>query len=326
MLDFTKLKNIIDNNNSFLITSHVNPDADAIGSEIALYNVIKKLGKEAYIINHSPTPYNMAFLDRENVIRHFNEEIHDDLIYSCDVLILLDLNQLNRIRNMSKYFRQEDKVVVCIDHHEDPEDFTENLFLETSYSSTGEMIYDFIQQTKIVELDLSIAEPIYAAIMTDTGSFRFERTTPNTHKAAARLLDCGVDPKHVYMSIFDDNKFERLRLMGFAISSVKLHADGQICYMTITQKMLEESGAAENEVEGFVNFCLIVKGVKIGLLFYELKNGIKISFRSKVDIPINKLAAEFGGGGHYHAAGARIYEVEVNEYVEKVLKAAERYL
>ncbi|MGD8781781.1 MAG: bifunctional oligoribonuclease/PAP phosphatase NrnA [Ignavibacteria bacterium] len=326
MLDFTKLKTIINNNNSFLITSHVNPDADAIGSELGLYYILKKLGKEAYIINHNSTPDTIEFLDRENVVRQYDPELHDKLIKSCDVLVMLDLNQILRVKSLEKYFKETVQTVVCIDHHEDPEDFTENMFLETSYASTGEMIYDLVNQTKIVDLDFQIAEPLYAAIMTDTGSFRYERTTPKTHMAAAELLKQGVDPKYVFMSLYDNNRIEKLKLMGSAIASMQQYAAGRITYITITQKMLDETGALESDVEGFVNFCLSVKDVKIGLLFYELKDGIKISFRSKVDIPINKLAAEFGGGGHYHAAGARIYNVSLDEYIEKVLNAALKYL
>ncbi len=326
MLDFSKLKTIVENNNSFLITSHVNPDADAIGSELGFYYILKKLGKEAYIINHNSTPDSLEFLDRENVVQKFSFEQHDELIRRCDVLIMLDLNQLLRVKSLEKYFRATNKTVVCIDHHEDPEDFTENIFLETSYSSTGEMIYDFIDQTKVVELDFKIAEPLYAAIMTDTGSFRFERTTPKTHLVTAELLKQGVDPKYVFMSLYDCNKIEKIRLLGNAVASIKGFAEGQIIYITITQKMLDETGAIESDVEGFVNFCLSIKGVKIGLLFFELRDGVKISFRSKVDIPINKLASEFGGGGHYHAAGARIYNVSLDEYIEKVLNATLKYL
>lgn len=325
-MDFKQLKDIILNNNSFVITSHVNPDADAIGSELALFYILKKLDKTVSVINHSETPYNLLFLDKDEVVQKFESEKHDEVIKNADVLFALDLNQSNRLVKMEKSFIESAGIKVCIDHHQDKGDFADYFFIDTETSATGELIYNFIEQTNIVEFDYNIALQIYTAIMTDTGSFRYNRTTPKVHRISAHLLELGVNPTYVYDQLYDQSKLSKIRLLGLAVASIEVDSTGKIAYMTITKKMLQESGALESEVDGFVNFCLSIENVKIGLLFFELKDGLKISFRSKGDIPVNKLAAEFKGGGHTNAAGARLFNVEFDEIKYEVIKSAKKYL
>jgi phosphoesterase RecJ-like protein len=202
----------------------------------------------------------------------------------------------------------------------------DEFFGNVEYSATGEILYDFIEKTKIVEIDYSIAMPLYAAIMTDTGSFRFDRTAPRIHRIVARLLGKGVDPSFVYSSIFEKGNFSRIKLLGRALNSMTLDSSEKISFMILKREDLKETGAVDADVEGFVNFCLTINNVQIGLLFYELKDGVKISFRSKGDIPVNELAAEFGGGGHLNAAGTRLFNVDLNEYIEKVVFAAQKFI
>ncbi len=325
-MDFSLLKNIISQNNSFIITSHVNPDADAIGSELALYFILKKLNKEVRVINHSQTPSFLSFLDSDNVIEKFEPGQHSEMLNNADVLFALDLNQCNRLVSMEKSFCNSKAIKVCIDHHQDPGDFADHYFIDTNVSATGELIYDFIKETSIVDFDYDIALQIYAAIMTDTGSFKYDRTTPNVHRIVAHLLELGVNPTYVYDQIYDQSKFGKIKLLGGSLASIELFASGQIAVMVVPQKMLQETKTLEADIDGFVNFCLAIENVKIGLLFIELKNGMKISFRSKGKIPVNKLAAEFGGGGHTNAAGTRLFDGSINDLKQKVIKAAEKYL
>ncbi len=326
MNDFNLLLKIINENSSFLITVHVNPDADALGSQLAMYHLLKLLNKNVWAINHSETPDNLKFLDKENVIQKYDSEKHSLVFDNADVLIALDFNQSNRIVSMEKGFKESKAIKVCIDHHQSPGEFADYFFNSTAYSATGEIIYDFIKKTKIVELDYELALPIYAAIMTDTGSFKYERTTYQTHLIAAELLKCKVDPLDVYDKIYNQSNIAKVKLLGKALESIQLFSDGKICFMTIKQDMIKSTGAVESEIDGVVNFCMSVQGVRIGLLFVELKNGVKISYRSKGTIPVNKLAAEFDGGGHTNAAGSRLFNMESNSLIEKVLKAAVKYL
>ena len=325
MIDFKKLADIIISNQSFLITTHVNPDADAIGSEIALHELLKMLGKESKIINHSSTPYNLKFLDAENVIEKFDETLHKTLFDTLDVLVALDFNRSDRMVSMQQAFSESKKLKICIDHHQDPEDFVDHQFVDLNYAATGHILFDFIRKTKIVDITKEIAAPLYAAIMTDTGSFRFERTTADLHRLIAELLDTGIDPTEIYNQLYDESKLSKIKLLGKCLSSLELIANNSIGYMILTQKDFNELKAMESDTENFVNFIISIEGVKLGLLFIELKNGFKVSFRSKGQIPANKLAGLFGGGGHTNAAGARFRDTEMTGMIPKILNEAEDF-
>jgi phosphoesterase RecJ-like protein len=325
MIDFKKLAEIIISNQSFLITTHVNPDADAIGSEIALSKVISLLGKKYKIINHSQTPYNLQFLDTDRVIEKFDTVLHQSFFESSDVLVALDFNRADRTVSMQKAFSESRKIKICIDHHQDPEDFVDFYFIDPEYSATGHILYDFIKSTNIVKINSDIAAPLYAAIMTDTGSFRFERTNANLHRIIAELLDTGVNPTEIYNQLYDESKLSKIKLLGRCLSSLKLIAGNKIGYTIITQNDFNEFGALEGDTENFVNFILSIEGVELGMLFIELKNGFKVSFRSKRNLPVNKLAGKFGGGGHLKASGARFRDVEMFTLIPKILKDAEEF-
>ncbi len=327
MIDYILLKEIIEKNNSFLLTTHVNPDADAIGSEIAFYELLRLLNKNAKIVNTSETPYNLQFLDDEKIIERYDEEKHANIFDESDVIVALDFNRADRIVRMMNGFIKSNKLKICIDHHQEPENSFDHLFTNQQYSATGHIIYDFIKKTNIVKLNFEIAEPIYAAIMTDTGSFRFERTTPELHLIAAELIQLGVSPGKVFDSIYDQSHFSKVKLLGKALDSMQLYGDSnEITYMTLPRKAFEETGALESDTDGFVNFSLSVMNVKIGILFIELKDGFKVSFRSKGNIPMNKLSGEYGGGGHTNASGARFFHKNLEDYKIKILGKAEEYL
>jgi phosphoesterase RecJ-like protein len=326
MTDFNKLKKIVLDNNSFLITSHVNPDADAIGSEVAFYHLLKKLGKQAFIINHSSTPYNLEFFNKGNIINKFDETVHKNIFGEVDVLVALDFNRANRIVSMEKLFRESNKTKICIDHHQDPEKFVDESFIDVNACATGQIIFEFIKSTNIVPLDYDIAYPIYAAIMTDTGSFRFDRTTSEVHIIISELLKLGINPEEVYDKIYDQSKFSKIKLLGRALESIQLKAENRLGYMILTQKDFKEFGAVESDTENFVNYNLSIENVVLGILFIELSNGFKVSFRSKGNIPVNKLAAEFGGGGHTNAAGSRFFTNNLQEMIPVIISKAKLYL
>jgi bifunctional oligoribonuclease and PAP phosphatase NrnA len=326
MDNFSILKDLIKNHKSFLLTTHVNPDADAIGSQLALYEILHRLGKNIKVVNYSATPYNLEFLDPGNIIEKFDETKHLDLFDMVDCIIALDLNQANRVVKMEKGIRNFSGTKVCIDHHQNPENFTNYFFGGTEYSATGEVVFDFIEQTGIVEIDYRLAELLYSAIMTDTGSFRFEKTSSKIHKVIAQLLETGINPTDIYDKIYDQFEFSRIKLLGEALSTINLDDTKQIAFMEITKEDMSQSGATEADIDGFVNYCLSIKNVKIGILFYELKDGVKISFRSKGTIPVNKLAAEFNGGGHTNASGARLFNTTINDIRNKIITKAKQYL
>lgn len=326
MIEYKKIHDIISEKNSFVITCHMNPDADAIGSEIALKYYLDSLGKDSRIINYSPTPENLLFLDKSKVIEKFDTKNHIESINNADVIMLIDFNHISRVADMQESIKNSNAITICIDHHEQNDPYAEHLLIETEYSSAGEIVFEMLDSDKNFEWNIDLALPLYAAIMTDTGSFRFERTTERTHKIAARLIEMGVDPRSTHRIIYDQQSVAQLKLLGRALGSMQQDETGSICFMNITCKDLEETGTTEEDIEGFVNYTMKVKGVRIGLLFYELENGFKISFRSIGDIPVNKLAKDFGGGGHPNAAGTRIPDENMEDYIGKVVIRAAEYL
>lgn len=326
MIDFQKLREIFTQNSKFLITTHVNPDADAIGSQIALCKILRKLGKEAYAVNHSPNPYYLEFLDDDKIVERYEKEKHDTLIAACDVIIVADLNNVNRTVRMEKAIRESKGLKICIDHHQNPENFFDFRFCSTDYCATGEIIFDFIKETGITDLDFGISQNLYAAIMTDTGSFRFERTSPKIHRIAAELLEKGVNPTYVYDRIYDQSRICKVKLLGETLAGMQFNDAKNMSWMVITKEMIERTCTDEAEVDGFVNFCMSIENIKIGILFFELKDGIKISFRSKGNIHVNELAAKFGGGGHVNASGARMFGISLEECIKRTLPEAEKYL
>ncbi len=317
---------VIRENNSFVISSHVNPDGDALGSELGLARALKKINKQVRIINSSETPRELKFLDRNNEIEKYLPRKHNKIIAESDVHFFLDLNQLYRTGKMEKTFDKHRKFRICIDHHQSPDEFADLYFIEPSFSSVGEMIFNLINKTKMTEFDFGIAEPIYVAIMTDTGSFKYERTTPKTHRVAAKLMKYGIDPKQTYAQIYERYTFSRMKILGKALQTLELHAEGKIATMFVTKKDIEKYNGSLSDIEGFVNNTLLIDGVKIGLLFYEIGDGFKISYRSRGNIPMNKLASEFGGGGHINAAGSLIENAKISKWKKKVVAKATEYL
>lgn len=326
MNQFQQLKKIIDGHNVFLLSTHVNPDADALGSELAFYLILKKLGKKVRIVNHSATPYNLEFLDEEKVVEKFDPVIHENIFREAEVFVLLDLNQASRIISLESGFRSFAGVKVCIDHHQDTENVFDYYIGNTDYSATSEIIYDYIKSTNIVVIDYQIALQLYAGIMTDTGSFRFERTNTKIHRIIAELLQTGINPTDIYDKIYNQFRSGRVKLLGEALRTISVDSTGQIAYMIITKEALKKTGATEDDIDGFVNYCLTIRGVRIGILFYEFNDGVKISFRSKESIPVNKLASAFNGGGHTNASGSRILHVRVDEIKDKIISEAQKYL
>ena len=326
MIDYKKLENIITGNKSFLLSTHINPDADAIGSEIAMYNVLKQLGKEVRIINHSAMPYNLQFLDPENKIEKYDKDKHGHLFDKSDVIVALDFNKADRLVSMQEAFEKSNCLKICIDHHQDMGNAFDHHFVGTDYCATGHIIYKFIKHTNIAELNSKIANALYAAIMTDTGSFRFERTNSELHRIIADLLEYDVDPVKIYGEIYDENKLNKLKIFGRALSSLKVIGNGRISYMIITQKDFEEVDAMESDTDNIVEYSLTVENVVLGMLFVEHKDGFKVSLRSKGNIPVNKLAKEFNGGGHTNAAGVRMHDSRLEEMLPKFLKRAEFYI
>lgn len=326
MNNLEKIAQQIRQNKSFVITSHVNPDGDSLGCELALARFIKKLNKIAHIINHNETPKFYEFLDTKNEIQKFDPEKHNELIKNSDVIFILDTNQPNRLRSLEEPVLKSPAIKIVIDHHLEADNFADYYLIDEQATSTAEILYKLLIHMNNNLLDYDIAHPLYTAIMTDTGSFRFPRTDIETHQIIAHLLHYGVDPTEVYSKVYETWTPGRIQLLAKSLSSLKLEYDGKLAYMTCTIEMFESTKTTEVETDNFTNYPMSIEGVQIGLLFNELDDGVKISFRSKGDIPVNELAKELGGGGHKNAAGARLFNVGLSETITNTIQKAKKYI
>jgi phosphoesterase RecJ-like protein len=310
----------------FVLTTHVNPDGDGLGSEFALASWLHTMGKDVRIVNCSPTPVVYDFLDPEKSVLCFDPQRDSSLLSSADVIVMLDTNDPSRLRSMQDAYLSSPARKICIDHHLDASSFADDFVIDSEATSTGELVYRLLQQSRDAAITAEIASALYCAIMTDTGSFRYPRVDAETHQIVADLIEHGADPVGIYGEVFERWTNGRIHLLGEALASMDVMYDGQLAHLSITREMLQRTGTLEEDTDNFTVYPMSLKGVRIGILFLELKNGLKVSFRSKGTIPVNELAREFGGNGHLNAAGARISHGTLEHYRALIVSAAKSYL
>lgn len=325
--EISQFKKIIDSATTFVITSHINPDGDAIGSETALALFMKDLGKTVYVINESQTPDNLLFLSEEIFpVVVYEAERHSALIRTADCIIVVDTNAPNRFASLADDVRANTGVTICIDHHLEPESFADLYIIDMDSPATCELLYTIFLAINEATITPPIARALYVGIMTDTGSFRFPKTDAETHLITADLLIRGANPSQIYHAVYDSGPVNKLRLLSRALNSIRTIENDSIAWMIIRQDDFYETTTVEADTDNLINYTLAIGGVKIGLMFTELGNCVKASFRSKGNIWINHLAKEFGGNGHKHAAGARITGHSLDDVVSHVTDRARAYI
>ncbi len=310
----------------FVLTTHVNPDGDAIGCEMALGLWLRSQGKTVHIINHDATPFVYRFLDPDGIIRVFDPAADAETLRDADAIILLDTNHVSRVQSMESFVRNSPAAKICIDHHLDPEPFADLSLINPDATSTGEILYHLFRATSSYTIPPHIAQALYVAILTDTGSFRYPRVNAETHRMVARLIECGADPVDLYNQVYNRWSPGRLRLLGETLSRVEIAYGGRLVHVSITQEMLRRTGTLEEDTDNFTSYLMSMDGVVAGILFLELERGFKISFRSHGDVAINTLAQEFGGNGHMNAAGARFADGSLADVRTAVVAAAGKYV
>lgn len=314
---------IIQSTTKAIITTHINPDGDAVGSSLALCHAMKSLGIEAFILSEHQAPYFLKFLPGSELFKVYNPQRHDKLINSAESVFFLDLNDSKRVKSLESPLLNSHARKVVIDHHIDPKSFAEYYLVDTDATSTGEIIWRVIKRLG-VKLNSDIATNLYTAILTDTGSFRFQRTDAELHRIVAELIDAGADPTLIYDNVYNNAPLNLTKLLGLAISGMKTFYDGKLCIMYITDEMFKATGTNDEEVEGFVEKTLMIAGVQAGILLTEVRerSETRISFRSKGNLSVRELAAKYGGGGHVNASGARICNMDYENVLDLVIKDA----
>jgi phosphoesterase RecJ-like protein len=292
--DKYKIKQLLNNSQNILVTSHKNPDGDAVGSVMATYHFLKNMHKNVQVVlpdSFSPV-FNWMPAADEIIFYDKNKKRADELISKTDLIFCQDYNALNRTGHMQTALQDAKAKRILIDHHPYPEvqEF-DALFSDVNYSSTCQMIYTLIQELGLDEyINHIVATCLYTGIMTDTGSFKFSTTTAQTHRVVASLIEKGADNAAIHIAVFDNNTEDRLRLTGFALSQ-KLTVDYKhgVAWFILSQQDLKKFYFQKGDTEGLVNYGLSIKGIEVAVLFTETDERIKISFRSKGKIVVIRL-------------------------------------
>lgn len=290
------------------VVTHIHPDGDGVGSALALCRFIASRDLEARFITSAGLPLSLQFLDPHGETIPYSKEACPAFLRDADLIFTVDNSSVSRLGPLEADVRAASATTICIDHHLVRNEFWDLNLIDESACATGEMIWDIIHALD-GEIDLPIAEAIYVAIVTDSGWFRFPKTTGRVHRMVADLLDLGVRPEKVYHEIHERNSRGLMRLMGEALGQLQFAADGQLCWVELSASLLATCQAQGEDTSEVINQMLSIEGVEIGLLFREAKDGsTKISLRSRPAHDVNVLAVANGGGGHRNAAGAVVSE------------------
>lgn len=307
-IDWPRFVDLIGRHERYLLTSHVRPDCDALGSELGLAAILESLGKQVRIVNAQATPPNLAFIDPMQRIRTLGLDAQADVLDDIEVLIVLDTSAWVQLGAMAEVIRGSRARRMVIDHHVSQDDLGAELFKDTQAEATGRLVADAARHLG-VRLTPAMATPLFAALATDTGWFRFSSTTSNTYRVAAELVEAGADPTAIYNALYEQLTLARLRLMGRTLSNTRAEQDGRLVYTVIRRADFEATGALPSDTEDLVNMTLQVGGSEVAVILVEQpRGGCKISFRSRSAVDCSRLAEQFGGGGHKAAAGATINE------------------
>lgn len=285
---------------SIAILPHISVDGDGLGSSIALAMAVNRLDKDSAVYLEEDIPYIYEFLPTGNLVRSFQEKLQ-----GYDLVIALDCGDMERLGKRAAIFNSA-KTTVNIDHHQTNTMFAELNHVLTSASSTGEIIYELIK-TAGFDVDADISTCLYTAIATDTGGFKYSNTTAETHQIAADLINNGVNVAEISKLVFDTTSLQKIKLTGMAINTLELLENGKLAIITVTDQMVREAGARDEDCDGIVNIARSVMGVEVGVLIKQKSDEeIRVNLRSNSYADVAEIARKLTGGGHKRAAGCTI--------------------
>jgi len=297
-----ELKKIIDNSTNLLVLSHIDPDGDALGTQLAFAKYLKDIGKNVTLVRQSVIPEKYSFMESVTEIPHF-DSLSKDLTF--DTVVVFECPDFKRIGFASCWITEQ-TTMINIDHHRDNNLDGALNWININASSVGEMVYEFFEDVNY-SINKDVATCLFTAILTDTGRFRYNSTSQRTLEIAGKLVGAGVVPQHVCDAIYFNVKPSSIVLVGKVLNEIEYHHNGKLCILTLKKEMLEKSNAESSESDGLVEYTLHGIGVEVGLLIKEFTDTkTKVSMRSKESINVSKIANQFGGGGHYNASGCLI--------------------
>ena len=336
MQQLESFKALINSPKKIVITTHYKPDADALGSSLALSSYLKKKGHSVLVISPSDYPEFLHWMNGHEEVVNFEEDKNlksIEAIRKADMIFCLDFNCLQRLNELGEEVSRSKAKKVLIDHHLEPERFADFELWTTEAAATSELIYELIIKLQDRHLiDKNIADCLYAGIMTDTGQFKHPNTTKNVHLVTAELIDLGADVSTIARLIYDNNSVDRMRFLGFSLCNrMVILNELRTAYFVITAEDLKHYNHKTGDTEGLVNYGLSIKGIIFSALIIERPDTIRISLRSRGDFSVNDFArTHFGGGGHINAAGGKSdigleetikkFESLLNDYKEELNK------
>ena len=307
-IDWTPLADLIAAHDRFLVTTHVRPDGDALGSEVGMAGFLRQNGKDVRVVNSSPTPPRYDFLDPHGDLfeRFGTAAATPDDLADREAVVILDLSSWGQLGDMAGWIREFPGPRLVVDHHVSQDDLGATYLKDTSAEATGALVVRAIRALG-GQFTPEVATGLLTAIAMDTGWFRHPNTTAGTLRVAAELVEAGARVEEIYRLLFERSTLGRLKLMGETLAGMRTDLGGRIAYATVTREDFDRTGAIPPETEDLVDFTVSVAGVEVGLLFIEQqRGGIKLSVRSRAGFDCARLAARFGGGGHRAAAGATL--------------------
>lgn len=312
-----EIAQILKKEKDIALVSHIEPDGDAIGSILGLGLALIKSGKQVQILNPDGVPQTFTFLPGADLVR-------DSFLYISEAVVLMDCTDLERIGGLEKEAVKASKLI-NIDHHVSNKFFGDFNLVDTNAAATGEIAYKVIKALG-VKIDPKIASCLYTAIVTDTGSFKFENTTSETHLIAADLLNYGMNLGTIRRHLWESMPIDTIRLLTETLTTLEMDTSGEIAWVTMPYQIFQQYGPAAQHLEGVVNYAKSVQGVEIGIIFKELEpNQIRVGLRSKAIADVNIVAQALGGGGHKRAAGCTI-KGSLEEAKELVIREAKEHL
>lgn len=324
--DWTRFVDVINASQRFLLTSHIRPDCDALGSELGMCGVLEALGKEVTIVNGHPTPPNLSFIDPQRRIKVLGTDVRVDELLDLDLMMVLDTSAWAQLGPMGDVIRATKAKKIIVDHHVSEDDLDAELFKNTTAEATGRLVVEAAEHLGVA-LTPEIAMPVFAAIATDTGWFRFSSTTSDTYRVIAKVVDAGASPTDIYRELYEQDTAGRVRLRGLILSRIESELQGRLQHTYVTKEDFERTGALPSDTEDAINLALAISGTEFAVILVEQQTGgFKISFRSRGPLECNVIAENFAGGGHKAAAGAFLEGSldEVRKHVLDVIRSAMR--
>ena len=310
---------------NILITTHIHPDADGIGSEISLCMALRSLGKNAICVNARELSPRYRCLDTDGVVisQEEFEQKHPD--FTIDLFVVTDTNALERIGPTMQLLADKAKELLFIDHHPCPREVEAIHCINTEAAATGELISILIHSLGI-PLDQKLALPLYTSILIDTNSFRYPTVTAETHRVIAKLIESGIDIAAAYNNIYGVKKIDHIRMLGTILTSAQCNEQGNIAWLVLKEKDLKEFEVASEDTLGFINHLLILDNVQVACMFSQFQNAIKVSLRSRGSVDVGVMAQALGGGGHGHSAATMIKHNNMEKAIPETLEKLEAML